>query len=200
VRSPLTDQSIAPAIEPDSIPTWVGVGGSPQSVVRAARYGLPLMLAIIGGHPSRFAPYVDLYHRALEQFGQATLPVGQHSLGFVAATDEEAREAYWPQWKSVMTMASKERGFPAPSAERFDAEIAAGALFVGSPETVAAKVLESIRDLGLSRFDLKYDIGRIAMEQRVSSITLFGREVIPRVREALAAEPVAAGDRVDSHA
>lgn len=189
VRPPLTEQHLHPAVAPGSIPTWVGVGGTPQSVVRAARYGLPLMIAIIGGPMGRFAPHVDLYQRALDEFGRPSLPVGVHSLGFVARTDEEARSAYWPHWKAVMDMASKERGFSPPSAGQFASEIAEGALFVGSPETVAAKIAASIRTLGLSRFDLKYDIGRLIREQRAASIELYGREVIPRVRELLAAPP-----------
>src|SRR5258708_3603546 len=117
------------------------------------------MLAIIGGHPSRFAPYVELYHRALAQYGRPLLPVGQHSLGFVARTDEEARSAYGPQYKAVLDLVSKERGFSPPSPRQYEMEIADGALFVGSPETVAAKIAATIRVLGLSRFDLKYDIG-----------------------------------------
>jgi probable LLM family oxidoreductase len=189
-RSPLTDQRLHPAIAPGGIPTWVGVGGTPQSVIRAARYGLPLMLAIIGGRPSRFAPYVDLYQRALDQFGHPPLPVGMHSLGFVARTDERARSAYWPQWKAVMDMASRERGFPPPSACQYEMEIAEGALFVASPATVAAKIAATVRALGLSRFDLKYDIGRLPQEQRAASIELYGREVIPRVRELLEDPPV----------
>jgi probable LLM family oxidoreductase len=189
VRPPLTDQRLRPAIAPGAIPTWIGVGGTPQSVIRAAHYGLPLMLAIIGGRPSRFAPYVDLYKRALAQFGQPALPVGMHSLGFVATADEQARAAYWPQWEAVMQQASKERGFPVPTARHFESEITEGALFVGTPETVAAKIAASVRVLGLSRFDLKYDIGHLPREQRAASIELYGREVIPRVRELLREEP-----------
>jgi probable LLM family oxidoreductase len=185
VRSALTGQQVHPAIAPGSLPTWVGVGGSPQSVVRAARHGLPLMLAVIGGRPSRFAAHVDLYHRALEQFGHPSLPVGMHALGLVARTDEEARSAYWPHWQEVMHMVSKERGFAPPTAQQYAAEIAGGALFVGSPETVAAKIVDSVHALGLGRFDLKYDIGRLPLEQRATSIELYGREVIPRVRELL---------------
>src|SRR6476619_2992416 len=95
-RSALTDQFVSPPIPDGHIPTWVGVGGSPQSVVRAARFGLPLMLAIIGGPPERFAPYVELYKRALEQHGRPELPVGMLSLGFVAPTDEDAVRIQWP--------------------------------------------------------------------------------------------------------
>jgi probable LLM family oxidoreductase len=185
VRSSLSDQYVGPAIAAGSIPTWVGVGGSPQSVIRAARYGLPLMLAIIGGDPSRFAPYVDLYKRALDEFGHPRLPVGVHSLGFVARTDEEARSAYWPQWKAVMDSASKERGFTPPSPRQYETELTDGALFVGSPDTVAAKIAANIRTLDLSRFDLKYDIGHLSQAHRAESIELYGRQVIPRVRELL---------------
>ena len=189
VRSALTDQQVQPAIAPDSIPVWVGVGGTPQSVIRAARYRLPLMLAIIGGPLSRFAPYVELYKRALDQFGHSPLPVGVHSLGFVARTDEEARSAYWPQYKAAIENVAKERGFTPPSPRQFEAEVTSGALFVGSPETVAAKIAASIRTLSLSRFDLKYDIGHLSQPHRAASIELYGREVIPRVRELLADTP-----------
>jgi probable LLM family oxidoreductase len=185
VRSALTGQLVQPAIAPDSIPVWVGVGGTPQSVIRAARYRLPLMLAIIGGPLSRFAPYVELYKRALDQFGHPLLPVGVHSLGLVAPTDEEARAAYWPEYKAAFEAVSRERGFTPPTARQFDAEVATGALFVGSPETVAAKMAANIRLLGLSRFDLKYDIGHLSREHRATSIELYGRQVIPRVRELL---------------
>ena len=188
VRTPLTDQRVQPAVAPGGIPTWVGVGGSPQSVVRAARYGLPLMLAIIGGRASRFASLAALYRRALTELGQPELPIGVHSLGYVAETDEEAKEVYWPQWKSALDAVSVERGFMPPTHDQFEGDVADGALYVGSPETVARKIATTIRTLGLSRFDLKYDIGRLPLAQRASSIELYGREVAPRVRELLAAE------------
>jgi probable LLM family oxidoreductase len=188
VRTPLTDQRVQPAVAPGGIPTWVGVGGSPQSVVRAARYGLPLMLAIIGGPASRFAPLAALYRRALTELGQPELPIGVHSLGYVAETDEEAKEVYWPQWKSALDAVSVERGFMPPTHDQFEGDVADGALYVGSPETVARKIATTIRTLGLSRFDLKYDIGRLPLAQRASSIELYGREVAPRVRELLTAE------------
>ena len=193
VRTPLIDQHVRPAVAPGSIPTWVGVGGSPQSVVRAARYGLPLMLAIIGGRASRFAPLAALYRRALTELGQPPeLPIGVHSLGYVAETDEEAQSVYWPHWKSVLDEVSVERGFMPPTRHQFESDVADGALYVGSPETVARKIATTARTLGLSRFDLKYDIGRLPLAQRASSIELYGREVAPRVRELLAAEVVGA--------
>jgi probable LLM family oxidoreductase len=188
-RSPLTDQLVSPPIPAGHIPTWVGVGGSPQSVLRAARFGLPLMLAVIGGNPRRFAPLVDLYGRALEQYGQPALPVGLHSLGFVAATDEEAIDIQWPYWKEQFEWAAAERGWRRPTYEQFQAEVGDGSMYVGSPETVANKIAAVARTLRLSRFDLAYAVGRVPHAQRMSTIELYGREVIPRVRELLAAAP-----------
>jgi probable LLM family oxidoreductase len=189
-RSPLTDQYVSPPLPPGHLPTWVGVGGSPQSVIRAARYGLPLMLAIIGGHPNRFAPFVELYKRALDEHGHPPLPVGMHSLGFVATTDDEAVEVQWPYWAETFEKASAERGWARPTRSSFEAEIADGSLYVGSPETVATKIAANIRLLGLSRFDLAYAVGAVPHEQRMATIELYGREVIPRVRELLTSPTV----------
>jgi probable LLM family oxidoreductase len=189
VRSPLVEQRLHPRMRPGGVPTWIGVGGSPNSVIRAARYGLPLMLAIIGGRPQRFAGHVDLYLRALEQYGHAARPIGQHSLGLVADTDDEAVETWWRYWQPVVTQLANERGFYAPNRERYEAEIDHGALFVGSPRTVAEKIATVARDLRLSRFDLKYDIMHLPREARARTIELLGREVAPQVRELLTMEP-----------
>ncbi len=191
-RAPLTNQTLHPRMQPGGIPTWIGVGGSPNSVVRAARYGLPLMLAIIGGQPERFAGHVDLYFRALEQFGQPTKSVGQHSLGLIAETDDEAAELWWQYWKPLVETLGKERGFYAPTRERYDAELEGGALFVGSPETVARKIVRVAKALQLSRFDLKYDILNLPVAARAQTIELLGREVAPRVRELLEKEKAVA--------
>ena len=188
-RSPLRDQVLSPPIPDGHLPTWVGVGGSPQSVLRAARYRLPLMLAIIGGSPERFTPLVDLYHRALGQQGLPALPIGLHTLGFVAETDEEAIEIQWPFYREQFETAARERGWRPPSYEQFLAEVDHGSMYVGSPETVATRIAAVISQLSLSRFDLHYAIGRIPHEQRMAMIELFGREVIPRVRELLADLP-----------
>ena len=187
-RAPLVDQRLHPAMPPGGIPTWIGVGGSPESVVRAAKYGLPLMLAIIGGQPQRFAGHVELYLRALEQFGHPVQPVGQHSLGLIADTDEEAAETWWQYWKPAVEAISRERGFYAPTKERYEAELATGALFVGSPQTVATKIARTARDLKLSRFDLKYDIMNLPRSARARTIELLGTEVAPMVNELLAKE------------
>ena len=185
-RSSLTDQAVSPPVPADSIPTWVGVGGSPNSVIRAARYGLPLMLAVIAGRPERFAPHVELYKRALEQLGQPELPVGLHSLGFVAPTDDEAIEIQWPYYEEQFESAARERGWRPPTYEQFLSEVDHGSMYVGSPETVANRIATVIETLSLSRFDLHYAIGRVPHEQRMAMIELYGREVIPRVRELLA--------------
>jgi probable LLM family oxidoreductase len=185
-RTPLVNETLHPRMREGGIPTWIGVGGSPNSVIRAAQYGLPLMLAIIGGQPERFAGHVDLYFRALEQFGHPRLPVGQHALGLIAETDEEAAETWWSAWQPVVEQMSRERGFYAPTRERYDAELATGALFVGSPETVALKIARMVDALQISRFDLKYDAVGLPRSARARTIELLGTEVVPRVRELLA--------------
>ncbi|MCF3130452.1 LLM class flavin-dependent oxidoreductase [Streptomyces olivochromogenes] len=188
-RPPLVERRLRPRMPVGGIPTWIGVGGSPNSVVRAARYGLPLMLAIIGGRPERFAGHVELYHRTLEQFGHARQPVAQHSLGLIAESDEEAIETWWRYWQPVVAALAEERGFYKPTRERYLSEVGKGALFVGSPETVARKIATVARDLHLTRFDLKYDVMNLPRDARARTIELLGREVAPRVRELLAKEP-----------
>ena len=186
-RAPLEGVEVYPKTENGSIKTWIGVGGSPESVVRTASYGLPLMLAIIGGEPLRFAPLVDLYHRALEQLEQPTQPIGEHSPGHIAETDEQAREELWPHYQTMMARIGAERGWPPMSRAQFDAAASpTGALFVGSPETVATKIAYAAKGLGLSRFDLKYGNGGLSHDKLMKSIELYGTKVIPRVRELLA--------------
>ncbi|MCR6031881.1 LLM class flavin-dependent oxidoreductase [Nocardioides sp. zg-579] len=184
-RAPLVDARVWPA-PANPLRTWVAVGGSPESVVRSARYGLPLMLAIIGGEPARFAPYVDLYHRALDELGQPRLPVGVHSPGFVARTDAEARERLFPHFKANRDRIGRERGWPPATRAQLDAEADQGALFVGSPETVARKIAATVRVLGIDRFDLKYSHGPLPHDHLMECIELYGTEVAPRVRELLA--------------
>jgi probable LLM family oxidoreductase len=184
-RPELHNQDVVPHTEP--FPVWIGVGGSPQSVVRAAHYGFSLMLAIIGGHPSRFAPYAKLFHQALQQFEQPPLPVGVHSPGHVAATDEQAQQEFWPYYRDVITRVGKTRGFHAPTEESYQHEVGPhGALYVGSPDTVAQKIATNLPLLGANRFDLKYGIGGLPHEALMTTIELYGTQVIPRVRELLA--------------
>jgi probable LLM family oxidoreductase len=190
-RPPLDGQVLTPPLPPGNLPTWVGSGGSPDSVIRAARFGLPLMLAVIGGKPERFRPLVDLYRRALAQYGQPELPVGLHTLGYVAATDEEAIATQWPYWLETFDRASRERGWRPPTRAQFEAEVDHGAMFVGSPDTVARRLADVMRALDVDRIDLHYAIGKVPLEQRMASIELLGRRVYPRVRELLA------GDRAE---
>ena len=185
-RAPITGQVVYPPIETGTLRTWVGVGGSPDSVVRAARYGLPLTLAIIGGNPRRFKPYVDLYHESLARFGKPTQPVAVHSPGHISATDEQARNELWPHYQRMMSRIGAERGWPPVDRDHFEREAAPdGALCVGSPETVAAKIVRTVQTLGLSRFDLKYSNGTLPHGTMMTSIELFGTKVAPRVRELL---------------
>jgi probable LLM family oxidoreductase len=192
VRGPL-DGEVYPKTERGTVNAWIGVGGSPESVVRAARYRFPLMLAIIGGDASRFAPYVDLYHRALDELapetpgrGDAPLPVGVHSPGFVWDDDEEAAELLFPHFKANRDRIGAERGWPPATRREYDQEIAHGSLYAGSPETVARKIARTVGALGASRFDLKYSNGTMPHEQLMRSIELYGTKVVPRVRELLA--------------
>jgi probable LLM family oxidoreductase len=183
-RPPLVDQRVFP--QPEwPLKAWIGVGGSPQSVVRAARYGMPMMLAIIGGDPRRFVPYVELYHESLKKLGSATLPVGVHSPGFVAETDAQARETLWEPYKGMRDRIGGERGWPPMTHAEFDAEIEGGSLYVGSPETVAQKIAATVKALGLSRFEMKYSAGGLGHEHLKQCITLYGTVVIPRVRQLL---------------
>jgi probable LLM family oxidoreductase len=185
-RAPLKNQEVFPPIESGQLKAWVGVGGSPESVVRAARHELPLMLAIIGGDPKRFRPYVDLYHRAFEQLGKPAQPIGVHSPGYVADTDVQAREEFWPDYKRMRDRIGAERGWPPMGRAEFDREVEHGALFLGAPETVARKIATTAKALGLSRFDLKYSAGPLAHEKLMRCIELYGTKVIPLAREMLA--------------
>ncbi|MEU4236808.1 LLM class flavin-dependent oxidoreductase [Actinoplanes sp. NPDC026619] len=187
VRAALKDQQVYPKTENGHIPTWIGVGGSPESVIRAASYGFPLVLAIIGGAPARFAPYVDLYRRALKEMDRpGDLPVAAHCPGFVADTDEEAIEILWPHVRVMMNRIGRERGWPPLTRDRFEADIHEGAWHAGSPETVAQKIAQTIRDLGIQRFDMKYSAGTLPHDAMMKAIELYGTQVIPRVKELLA--------------
>jgi len=183
-RSALTNEIVYPPIEQGTLRSWVGVGGSPESVVRAARYGFPLTLAIIGGSPQRFLPYVQLYTQSLERFGHPLQPIAVHSPGHIAVTDEQAREELWPHYRAMMTRIGAERGWPPVDRAHFEGEAGPdGALCVGSPETVAAKIARTIKRLSLSRFDMKYSAGTLPHDRMMASIELFGTKVIPRVKE-----------------
>jgi probable LLM family oxidoreductase len=186
MRAALENADVFPKTESGHLQTMIGVGGSPQSVVRAAHYGFPLMLAIIGGSPDRFVPYIDLYKRAAKDFGTTAQPVGMHSPGFIADTDKEARDIAWPAHKKNFDRIGKTRGWTPMKREHFIDEVEHGSLYIGSVETVAQKIARSIRVLNVERFDLVYGGGPMAASNRLKMVQLYGEKVIPRVRELLA--------------
>jgi probable LLM family oxidoreductase len=184
-RPALTGQSVYPRTERGRIALRVGVGGTPQSVVRAARLGLPMALAIIGGDPARFAPFAELYRSALEQFEQPAQPLSIHAPGHVADTDEQAVEELWPHYATMFGRIGRERGWPPRTKEQYLEEVRSGSLHVGSPETVARKVAGTLDALGAQRFDLKYSNGPLPHSRLLRSIELYATEVVPRVRALL---------------
>jgi probable LLM family oxidoreductase len=185
-RAALHDQDVVPHLESGPFPTWLGVGGSPESVVRTARHGFSLMLAIIGGPPARFAPFSELFQQALESYGHDPRPVGVHSPGHVAATDEQALDEFWPHYQELIRQVARSRGFAVPTRESFLREAGPdGALYVGSPETVARKIAANLPLLGATRFDLKYGMGGLSHDSLMTTIQLYGTEVIPRAREQI---------------
>lgn len=184
-RPALKDQPIYPRPLQDPIPIWLGVGGTPESFVRAGTLGLPLMVAIIGGETHRFRPLIDLYRQAGEQAGHAPekLKVGLHSLGYVAPTSKEALDDYYPGYAETFTRIGKERGWPPVTRTRFDAQNGpTGALLVGGPEEVAEKILRHSKSLGgISRFTFQMDNANIPHEKLMRSISLIGQKVKPIV-------------------
>ncbi|MGE3245681.1 MAG: LLM class flavin-dependent oxidoreductase [Beijerinckiaceae bacterium] len=185
-RPPLKNQPVFPRPESGALKVWIGVGGSPDSVIRAVQYDMPLMLAIIGGDPARFKPFVDLYARAFAQTGKPMQAIGVHSHGYVAATDELAREELWPDYKGMRDRIGRERGWPPFTPAEFEREIEHGSLYVGSPETVARRITKTATTLGLSRFDMKYSAGHLPHAKIMRCIELYGRKVIPLVHDMMA--------------
>jgi probable LLM family oxidoreductase len=184
-RASLSNQQVYPKTENKNIRLRVGVGGSPESVIRAARLGIPMALAIIGGDPARFAPFAKLYRDSLMKFGHQPLPISIHSPGHIAETDDEAFEQQWPNYAISFGRIGRERGWGPMSIDHFIQEVNQGSLYVGSPETVAKKVVHAIQSVGANRFDLKYVTGPTPHEQAMKSIELYATEVVPRVQAML---------------
>jgi probable LLM family oxidoreductase len=162
-------------------------GGTPESVLRCAQYGYPIIFAIIGGQPRQFAPLANLYREAMAKYGHPMQQIATHSPGHVAATDEEALDEFFPHWLEQRNRIGSERGWGPASRGEFEAMCTPeGALYVGSPETVAAKIALLKKNLGVDRFDLKYSNGTLPHAAMMRSIELFGTEVAPRVAALLA--------------
>ena len=199
-RAALNGLGIYPRPLQDPLPVWVAVGGTPQSVVRAATLGLPMALAIIGGAPERFAPLVDLYHKAAEQAGHADaqLPVSINSHTYIADTGEQAREEFFPAYAAMMNRIGRERGWSGMTRAQFDALCAPrGALLVGSPDQVIEKILFEHELFGHQRFLAQISVGAMPHAKVMRAIELLGTKVAPAVRKALGRAP-AAGDPAPS--
>lgn len=182
-REPLQNAAIYPRPVQEPLPVWVGVGGTPQSFVRAGLLGLPLMVAVIGGETHRFRPLVDLYREAGRKAGHAEdkLKVGLHSLGYVAATSQQARDEFFPGYAEVFTRIGKERGWGPVTRSQFDAQNGpTGALLVGSPQEVAEKIKRHSEALGgISRFTFQMDNANLPHDKLMNSIELIGKEIVP---------------------
>src|SRR5205823_4289556 len=190
-RAALSGQGVYPRPIQNPLPIWLGVGGTPQSFVRAGALGLPLMVAIIGGEPRRFRPLIDLYREAGRRAGHPAeqLMVGLHCPGFIGDTAQQAADDYYPGYAEMFGSIGKERGFAPPNRSSFDAQRGpTGALLIGNPETVAEKVL-SVSDAlgGISRLTFQMTNVRLAHEKMLHSIELLGTRVAPLVRNAHAA-------------
>lgn len=188
IRPALVDADVFPKTS-HGLDAWVGVGGTPASVVRTARHGLNLMLAIIGGPAARFRPYVDLFHEQLAAFGKTNGTggrVGAYSAGYIADTDEQALSEAFDGFARTARQIGGERGWQMFTRERFMHDAGpSGSTYVGSPETVARKIASTVQTLGLDRFDMNYGTATSHPDQLLRSIELYGTKVIPLVREML---------------
>jgi probable LLM family oxidoreductase len=188
-RAPLTGQGVYPRPIQNPLPIWLGVGGTPQSFARAGALGLPLMVAIIGGEPHRFRPLIDLYREAGKRAGHSSeqLKVGVHALGYVADTDQQASDDFFPGYAEAFTKIGKERGWPPVTRSQFEAlRRPTGALMVSDPETVAAKLLQMNEALGgISRISFQMSVAALRHDKLLHAIELLGTKVAPIIRKAL---------------
>ncbi|GAB4094279.1 LLM class flavin-dependent oxidoreductase [Flaviaesturariibacter terrae] len=184
----ISQRPVFPRSLQEPLPVWIAVGGTPESVVRAAQYKLPLALAIIGGQPAQFVPLINLYKEAWAKSGHdaAALQLAVNGHCFVASTTQEARDTFWPPYASVMTRIGRERGWPPMTRAQFDAACGPnGALLVGSPQEVADKIGRYRELFGNTRFAAQMSIGAVPQGALMRSIELFGKEVIPRLATKL---------------
>lgn len=188
-RAPLNGQPVHPRPVQQPLPVWIAVGGTPESVVRAATLGLPMTLAIIGGEPARFKPYTDLYKEVWQQGGhdpkKLQLAIGSH--GFIADTFEEAAELTWPRYAMQMGRIGKERGWGPVGRPQFDFEVSPqGAMLLGDPDTVAKKIFREYQLFGFTRFSLQFSVGSMPHDKLLRCIELYATQVIPKVKAMIA--------------
>lgn len=186
-RAALKDQPVFPRPVQDPLPVWIAVGGTPQSVVRAAMLGLPLAIAIIGGEPRRFVPFVELYRETAEKFGHdlARMPVSINSHGFLSDTEAEAVTIAFPQYMEQMGKIGRERGWPPPTKAQFDhGRSPIGALLIGDVNQVAEKILYEHELFAHQRFGIQFSVGTVPHPQMLRAIELFGTKVAPQVKKA----------------
>jgi len=192
-RAALTGQGVFPRPLQNPLPIWLGVGGTPQSFARAGSLGLPLMVAIIGGEPHRFRPLVDLYREAGRRAGHAPekLSVGVHALGYVADTDKQAADDFFPGYAAAFTKIGQERGWPPVTRRQFEVVRGdAGALIVSDPATVVDKILHYNEVLGgITRLDFQMSVAALSHPKLMRSIDLLGMEVAPALRKQLPPTP-----------
>jgi probable LLM family oxidoreductase len=187
-RAPLKDQPVYPRPVQDPLPVWVAIGGTPQSAARAGALGLPLAIAIIGGEPARFTPFVQVYREAWARAGHdpALARVSINSHGFLAETEQEAADSFWPRYQDAMGRIGRERGWPPPTRAHYDRERAPhGALLIGSPQQVTDKILYAHELFGMDRFLLQLSVGTMPHALMMRAIELYGTVVAPAVRKAL---------------
>ncbi|KRL01535.1 Atu2307/SP_0267 family LLM class monooxygenase [Liquorilactobacillus capillatus] len=187
-RAALTDVEVYPKTERGRLAARIAVGGSPESVVRAARYGFPITLAIISGSPKRFVSYVELYRKAAQKFATQAFPIGIHSHGVIAESDEEAVDLAWKHIRKSFVRIGKERGWRPMGKAQFEKEVKNGSIYAGAPETVAQRLAATIKQLDAGRFELAYGAGELPVQARLKTIELYATKVVPRVKELLAKE------------
>lgn len=185
-RAALKNQEVYPKTENGKLETYIGIGGSPESVIRAVNVGYKVIIAIIGGQASRFKPYIELYHAAAKELSKPEFPIAVHSHGFIADDEDEAVEVAFKNIKANFDRIGLTRGWAPISREQFEGETKVGSFYVGDPETVARRMAATIDLLDLGRFDLVYGAGNQTAAQRERMIELYGTKVIPRVKEILA--------------
>ena len=184
IRAPLNNAGIYPRAKQTPLPIWIGVGGTPQSVVRAGTLGLPMALAIIGGEPARFKPHADLYREAGKNSKSLRLSLNMH--GFVADDAQQAREQFFPGYQEVMTRIGRERGWPPTTRAQFDASCGPrGHLIIGNPRDVADKIIALHKIFGNDRILVQMGLGSLPHKDMLRAIELMGKEVAPLVRAAV---------------